>query len=337
MARPLRIQYPGAWYHVTCRGNARANIFRGDKDRRKFLALLEESTRDFSVEVHCYCLLGNHFHLLVKTPLANLDRFMHQFNTAYSVFFNWKHKRVGHLYQGRYKAILVEADNHLLELSRYIHLNPVRLKRWDGAPLKEKIAALDLYPWSSYQAYTKMSGPSFLHQEMILSMIAGGKKNRTLRNRRYREFVLRGLKKELRDPLADKKAHSVLGSDEFIQWVYSSFVRERKEEKEYSRIKELVPSVTVEQIIQAVASEFNVKPEELTRKYARMGGLRAAVIELSCRYLRQTRSLREIGEKLGLSAAGLIRSRERFEIRLKKDRDFRKRFERIEKKIAFRS
>jgi len=126
MSRPLRIEYPGAWYHVACRGNRRARIFEDDKDRLRFLKALKESVEAFNVEMHGYVLLDNHFHFLLRTPEANLGRFMQRFNTAYITYYNLRHHKSGHLYQGRYKAILVEADEYLLELSRYIHLNPVR-------------------------------------------------------------------------------------------------------------------------------------------------------------------------------------------------------------------
>lgn len=136
MARPLRVQFPNAWYHVTSRGNERTSTFRDDHDRRKFLEILEESCRLFRVEVHCHVLMSNHFHFLLKTVLANLSRFMQRFNTSYTVYFNRRHHRSGHLFQGRYKAILVDADAYLLELSRYIHLNPIRLKKLKDMPVE---------------------------------------------------------------------------------------------------------------------------------------------------------------------------------------------------------
>ena len=129
MARQLRIEYPGAWYHVTSRGNERGSIFRLDKDRTRFLKTVAESAELFRVEVHCYVLMSNHFHFLLRTLESNLSRFMQRFNTAYTRYFNLRHRRSGHLYQGRYKAIVVEADEYLLEVSRYLHLNPVKLKK----------------------------------------------------------------------------------------------------------------------------------------------------------------------------------------------------------------
>ena len=125
MARPLRIQYPGAFYHVTTRGNEQKGIFRSARDRQKFLEYLESATTRYGARIHVYCLMSNHYHLLVETPEGNLSRIMSQVNGAYTTYFNTKRRRFGHLVQGRYKAILVEKEEYAEELSRYIHLNPV--------------------------------------------------------------------------------------------------------------------------------------------------------------------------------------------------------------------
>ena len=130
MARPLRIQYPGAFYHVTSRGNARKAIFRSNRDREKFLSYLESAHDRYGATIHVYCLMDNHYHVLVETPLGNLSKILHHINGAYTTYFNTKRKRSGHLFQGRYKAILVEKDSYCKELSRYIHLNPIRA--WTG-------------------------------------------------------------------------------------------------------------------------------------------------------------------------------------------------------------
>ena len=153
MARPLRIEYPGAWYHVTSRGSERGEIFRDDRDRKRFLEALEESIERFKVEVHCYVLMSNHFHFLLRTLEGNLSRFMQRFNTAYTTYFNLRHHRAGHLYQGRFKAIVVEADEYLKGLSRYLHLNPVRLKRYKELTVEDKARILKEYRWSSLPGY----------------------------------------------------------------------------------------------------------------------------------------------------------------------------------------
>src|SRR5438067_10685804 len=161
MARPLRIEYPGAYYHVTSRGNEQKTIFRDDRDRERLLELLARAVKDFHLRLHGYVLMSNHYHLLVETPRGGLSRALRYLSGVYTQAFNRRHKRVGHLFQGRYKAILVEKDSYLLELSRYIHLNPWRVK---GSidPFK--------YPWSSLGSYVgARAAPSWLTVKDVMS------------------------------------------------------------------------------------------------------------------------------------------------------------------------
>ncbi|MBW2651064.1 MAG: transposase [Deltaproteobacteria bacterium] len=126
MTRPLRVEYPGAYYHVINRGNAGENIFNSDRDREKFLEYLEKAVERFSIVIHTYCLMSNHYHLLIETPQPNLSAAIQWLNVSYAAYYNKKRQRSGHLFQGRFKSILVNADEYLTHLSRYIHLNPVR-------------------------------------------------------------------------------------------------------------------------------------------------------------------------------------------------------------------
>jgi len=126
VGRPLRIEYPGAFYHVTSRGNERRAIFQAKKDYERFLGYFESATGRYGAQIHCFCLMPNHCHLLLETPRGNLHQILHHINTGYTNYFNARTGRVGHLFQGRYRAILVDKDSYALELSRYIHLNPVR-------------------------------------------------------------------------------------------------------------------------------------------------------------------------------------------------------------------
>ena len=162
MARALRIEYSGAFYHITSRGNERKDIFLSGRDREQFLSYLESATVRYGARIHAYCPMSNHYHLLVETPLGNLSRIMKHVNGAYTTYFNVKRKRSGHPLQGRYKAILVDKDEYALELSRYIHLNPVRAMM---------VHKPDLYEWSSYRAYV---GPAaarvWLYREFIHSL-----------------------------------------------------------------------------------------------------------------------------------------------------------------------
>jgi len=177
-----------------------------------------------------------------------------------------------------------------------------------------------------------MSGPSFLHREMILSMI-GGEGGQKGKEKEYREFVLDGLREGLDSPLSEKRALSVLGGKKFVEWVYSTFVKEKEEEKEYSKLRELAPAVTVEEIAEEAGKEFGMKPGELIRRYSRAGEARQALIDLCCRYAIQSMSLKEIGQELGISAGGLARGRDRFRGKLKKDRALAARIERIERRL----
>ncbi|MHB9155579.1 MAG: transposase [Endomicrobiales bacterium] len=161
MTRPLRINYVGAVYHITSRGNERQKIFRTDEDRLRFLALLGEVAGRYRWLCHSYCLMDNHYHLLVETPLGNISGGMRQLNGVYTQYFNRTHKRAGHLFQGRFKGIIVEKGSHLLELCRYIVLNPVRAKISSNA---------EGYHWSNYRAFVGAEQvPSFLNARWILS------------------------------------------------------------------------------------------------------------------------------------------------------------------------
>jgi len=150
MARPLRIQYPGAYYHITSRGKERKDVFNSVRDRGKFLSYLDSASERYNARIHVYCMMGNHYHLMFKRPDGNLSQIMQHLNGAYTTYFNTKLKRSGHLFQGRYKSILIEADEYAAQLSRYIHLNPVR------TGIVEEPGK---YPCSSYQFYSSRKNP----------------------------------------------------------------------------------------------------------------------------------------------------------------------------------
>lgn len=153
MARLLRIAFPGAIYHVMVRGNERRLIFRDNADRQRFLERLGQSQELYSVRLYLACLMPNHLHLLMETPRANLSSFMARLMTAYTVYYNLRHHRVGHLTQGRYKAQIVEGNEYLLKLSRYIHLNPVSGRRWVDVSVEDRRKELRAYRWSTYRSY----------------------------------------------------------------------------------------------------------------------------------------------------------------------------------------
>jgi len=203
MARPLRQEFPGAIYHVTSRGNARQRVFFTDADRELLLSILSGVVSRYGWICHAYCLMANHYHLLVETPKANLSIGMRQLNGMYTQAFNRRHERVGHLFQGRFKAILVERKSHLLELCRYIVLNPVRIK---GS------AKAQTWKWSSYRATAGLASvPEFLSTDWILQQFA---RNRSQAQRLYREFIREGLASR---PWEELKGQIYLGSEAFIE------------------------------------------------------------------------------------------------------------------------
>jgi putative transposase len=197
------MEFPGAVYHLTSRGNARQKIFLSDADRELFLDTLTQVVSRYGWICHAYCLMANHYHLLVETPRGNLAIGMRQLNGIYTQSFNRRHKRVGHLLQGRYKAILVEKESYLLELCRYIVLNPARVKeRIEHAAWK----------WSSYRATSGQAKvPELLSVDWVLGQF--GKHRRTAQ-KRYRDFVRDGLAQR---PWDDLKGQIYLGSDDFIE------------------------------------------------------------------------------------------------------------------------
>jgi len=159
MSRPLRIEYEGAWYHVMNRGRARAAIFGGDEDYATFLDTLGAAAKRFRAEIHAYCLMPNHYHVLVRTPQANLGRAMRHVDGVYTQRYNRRNQSDGPLFRGRYKAIVVDADRYVLLVSRYIHRNPIDAQR----PLVERLAD---WPWSSYPAYRRQArAPEWLEPD----------------------------------------------------------------------------------------------------------------------------------------------------------------------------
>ncbi len=193
MSRPLRIEFPGALYHLTARGNERKPIVADDFDRERWMATLARVVERFHWSCHAYCLMDNHHHLLVETPRANLSRGMRELNGVYAQAFNRRHRRSGHLFGGRFAAILVERDPHLLEVCRYLVLNPLRIAN--------PVSSLDEFPWSSYRATAGLAAaPAFLTSDWLLAQF-GTRRGRA--QIAFRRFVANGLGA---DPFRELKA-----------------------------------------------------------------------------------------------------------------------------------
>lgn len=203
MARPLRIEFPGALYHVTARGNAREDIVADDVDRQTFIEVLGQVVVRARWLCHVYCLMGNHYHLVIETQGANLSGGMRQLNGVYTQRFNRRHGRVGHVFQGRYGAILVERDAYLLELGRYVVRNPVRARM---------VRRAEDWPWSSYRATTGLSAcPDWLHADGVLGYFGPGRERA---RQEYARFV--SAEEGPNDPWRNLKRQIYLGSDRFV-------------------------------------------------------------------------------------------------------------------------
>lgn len=234
MARPLRIEYPHAVYHITSRGNEKKDIFIDDKDRLIFFEILNNVREKYNWICHSYCLMNNHYHLVIETPDANLSIGMRQLNGVYTQKFNKRHNRIGHLFQGRYKAILIQKDSHLLEVCRYVVLNPVRAKI-SNIP--------EDYKWSSYRATAGLDKqPEFLTTDWILAQFDNDKKRA---RRLYRDFVIAGIDKTKIYEYV--KGQILLGEESFIKNMLQ-YSKKREENLEIPKGQKLADRLQLDEI-----------------------------------------------------------------------------------------
>jgi REP element-mobilizing transposase RayT len=328
MARPLRIQYENAYYHVTCRGNSGQDIFSTDADRSRFLDLLERSLDIYQTEVLAYVLMSNHFHLFVKTPLGNLQEFMRHFNICYTSYYNWKQSRRGHLYQGRYKSFLVDSDNYVQEISRYIHLNPLRVSQRSSMTLDEKKRYLRNYAWSSYGGYLfEGRRRDFLEVEEVLAYFGGD----TAKGKRgYEEFVMEGISRKVPNPLEKGTGHGIIGAEDFIKKIRGHYIGSSMESRELPAVKKILAQVEPEKIIGVICESLKVEREELLRKGYKGAG-RGVLMEMLYRHggMKQ----REIGGLMGIDYSAVSVMRKRLSKLQAEDPRLSALIERVEKRL----
>ena len=240
MARPLRIEFPGAIYHVTSRGDRREPIFEDDEDRRTFLAVVAQATERFDATVLAYCLMDNHYHFVIHTRRANLSRLMQQLNGVYTQAYNRRHGKVGHLLQGRFKGILVDENAYMLEVCRYVDLNPVRA-RMVRDPGK--------WPWSSYGAHTgQVPSPAWLDSAAVHGYLLGRDASTSADRRkaalRYAALVSAGKGVRLWD---EALAHQIfLGGAEFVKRMQALAEREPAATKDIPRQQWRAPAMPID-------------------------------------------------------------------------------------------
>jgi putative transposase len=318
MARPLRIEYEGAFYHVTSRGNERRKIYYAKSDYEKFKNYLRDAQEKFGFFLHSYVFMTNHYHLLIETPEGNLNKLMHYMNGSYTNYLNRRRKRSGHLFQGRYKAILIERDSYLLELSRYIHLNPVR------AGIVEKP---EFYEHSSYKSFISRKKEEIVYHDLILGMISKGRRNA---EKRYEAFVVKGIGENLQDPLKDVYGGSILGRKGFIKEALARLKEGVLNKEDISYRRDLQGTLGPEDIIDIVSENSSVSRDDLINN---RGKYRNLTIQLMKKHTGMTN--RQIGEFFGgLSYSAVAKIQARFLEKVKKNRQLDKKLEFISNKLS---
>jgi REP element-mobilizing transposase RayT/predicted DNA-binding protein YlxM (UPF0122 family) len=296
VARQLRIEYKGAFYHVFSRGERRDNIFFDDRDNLKFLEKLWEAIDKFNLKIHCYALMANHYHLLIETPEGNLSKAMHYINTSYSNWLKSKHQIIGSVFQGRYKSILVEKESYLLTLSAYIHLNPVRAKIVNNP---------EKYRWSSFNDYLKIEKSIHrIFSDDILKKFSGGRNA-------YKAFVYNFMIKGneiLKDNISGK--YAILGGNEFRDKMIKKFTSDTKksELREKPDLKHL-SKLNREDIKNIILRTFQLKEKELLIK--KRGNIYRKIYLYGLKKYTDL-SLREIGELSEMDYAAVCQMVKRF-------------------------
>ncbi len=326
MARPLRMQFPGAVYHITCRGNARQNIYKDSKDRKAFIEILTESQKIYSIKIYSYVLMSNHYHLLLETPKGNISYYMRHLNMRYTSHYNRRHKKVGHLFQGRYKGILVDKDTYLTMLSRYIHLNPVKTKGMKRMSYKEKIQYLRNYRWSSLPGYVnKRKKQEFIDYDLVLEEYGGDKDEG---RKAYGTIISIDISCEM--DVNDKiVGQSIIGREDFIEKVLERHLKKDSDKREQPSLRELQGLKAKEEIMRAVKEETGKGLEEIKKK---KGIERSILMDL----LYRTGGLRgtEIGKILDVDYSTVSQRRKKLRDRLKKDKKLKQLFNKIEMKLS---
>jgi len=312
------VEYEGAIYHVVIRGVERRRLFDDDADRERFIGRLAKYADEMEVRLYLFCVMVNHVHLLIETPGGNLGKFMHRLQTAYTVYYNMRHGRAGHLFQGRYKAILVEGDEYLLKLSRYIHLNPVKVGSVKRLPMPEQIKELRGYEWSSFRGYMgKVKPLDGLDEKPLLAMMGSGQEAR----REYGRYVERGLLEKDEELAVLKKSAWGIGSDEFterVQGLYDEKVRACSRKEDVSFRREQGGRLEAKIILGVVGESLNL--EEGWEQERRQDMSRAVGAAMLCKYggISQRKAAGALGVTTGAAVSIQLK---RLEEALKLDKE----------------
>ena len=282
MARPLRIEHEGAVYHILSRGNRAEFIFQDDSDKDLFLQIIARAVERYGLEVYAYCIMGNHYHLLTGIPVGMLSKAMHMIQSSYGSHLRRQREWIGHVFAGRYKSLCVEKEGYLLELSRYIHLNPVR------AGIVERP---EDYPWSSYRFYlAKEEKPRWLSLEWLLQEYGT---TYWAAQRRYRQFIEAGIESAPGFPAKIVVGQAMLGSNEFVERVIECIEKEGELGDVVSK-RHYVRSLDLQKLLDAVRDYYG---EKVITKGREGGRSRDMFVYLAKKYTTALNG--EIGQKAG--------------------------------------
>ena len=303
MPRPLRKQFAGAKYHVCARGNGRRTIFHTDTDRSRFMTQLQEAMERDNVILFAYVLMPNHYHLMIETPRGNLCQFTHRLHTAYSMYYRYKHDHPGSVLQQRCKAPLVEGDDYLLRLTRYIHLNPVKTRRMETCDPKRRARYLVDYKWSSCQGYVDIGQEEPFVDYRWRELIGGRKPAR--QRRRYLEY-LGSMIDDDDDELIDAISASdyALGDESFVTAVEKEIRGRGKSIVRSDVIMPSDPRTSIQRINAAVCRRYGCRPGTLQRHGHCAGEAKRVAIELACRLSGLNQ--REVGGAYGGIGGGAV-------------------------------
>ena len=309
MARPYRLQGEGLIYHITSRGDDRKRVFVSDYDFHKFLEYLIEAKDKYEFYVYAYCLMPNHYHLLLETTQPNLSRIMQQVNTAYTIYYNKKRDRCGHLFQGRYKSILVDAGIYFNELTRYIHLNPVKAKIVDSP---------DQYRWSSYNLYANDKSNDLIDIKRVKQLLDMDIKH-------YRSFANAAQDNPF-DPGKNVYAGFLLGCKDFIQEQLDELAMQSAN-KDFAYKRIALNRANPDDIINAVAKHFKQDPEELKTSNKRPMTAKKMAI-----YMMRTKTYLtndQIGELFNMKFSAVSKAAVNFKRQMENDKELAKAVEGI--------
>lgn len=282
MPRPWRIVYAGAKYHVTSRGNGRQKIFLSENDYLRFLKQLKHALNTDGVILYAYVLMPNHFHLFIETPLGNIQKFMQRLNTAYSMYFRYKHNKPGHCLQGRYKAKLVEGDDYIIRLTRYIHLNPIMTDYMRKKSNEERLVALKEFRWSSYHGYINAKRAQTIIEYRWLNLME--RKTAAGCRKTYQKYVI-GMVNSTDKILgkALRVSRYAIGDDQFVRESELILKNEIRNKNPFGDVK--LPEkavIALDKIEDMVAHEFCVEVSDLRLHGHQCGVAKSVSIEMCC-------------------------------------------------------